>query len=107
MASAVMLKMVRYAGYRCATLNVHCAQAPAAATIVAACGPSMMSAIRSAAYETESVDSLLGESSSFTFQSDVRHEATTSAANTRGRGADIVSTLRTSNAVPANTTQAM
>ena len=53
------------------------------------------------------MDSLFGESSSFTFHSDVRHEASTSAANTHGRGVDIVNTLRSSTAAPAHTTPAM
>ncbi len=45
-----------------------------------------MSAISTDAYETESVDSFLAESTSLTFQIEVRQATTSNAANASGRG---------------------
>ena len=66
-ASAAMLKTVRYSGYGCLTLNVHCVQTPATATSTAARGPSSSSAIRSAAYDTDSVEPLASGIGRLTF----------------------------------------
>src|SRR5262245_30648247 len=84
-ASADMLNAVRYHGYGSLTLKVHCVHAPATATIVAGAGPRRISAMRSAAYETESVQLLFAGSRSSTFHADVRQEQTSRVANINGR----------------------
>src|SRR5689334_17469958 len=69
-ASADMLKAVRYQGSGCRTLSVHCVHAPATAIIVAGAGPIRISAIRSAAYDIDSVQLLFAGSDRFTFQAE-------------------------------------
>ena len=65
MASAARLNAVRYGGYRLLHAGTCTASTrPASATIIASFGPSSISAIRSAAYETESVQLLLSDSGS-------------------------------------------
>src|SRR5262252_6499523 len=86
MASADALNTVRYTGYRCFTWKVHCATTPATATIVARRGPSSSSAIRSAAYDTDSVEPLERAIGSVTFHVEVTHPSTSSTKNSAGRG---------------------
>src|SRR3954454_11046200 len=84
--SAAMLNAVRYSGYRRLTLKVHCVHTPATATRSAGRIPSSSSAIRLAAYETDSVDPLPSEIGRLIFQADVRHDVTTRKANNPGGG---------------------
>ena len=65
---------------------MHCVQAAATPITIAVCGPNRMSAISSAACETERVDSFLAERTSFTFQIEVRQTTTSNTANAIGRG---------------------
>ncbi len=81
-----MLNTVRYNGYGCLTLNVHCVHAPATATIMASRGLRSSSAMRFAAYDTESVEPLLNASGRLTFHADVRQEVISRTANISGRG---------------------
>jgi hypothetical protein len=96
MASPAMLKTVRYHGYARFTLNVHCIHPPVMAISIAGPVPSSSSAIKSAAYDTDSVDPLDSGSGRLTFQADVTQENTRSAANSNGRsgspGNDVVRT---------------
>src|SRR5687768_3218386 len=105
-ASAAMLKIVQWAGYRCWTRNVHWVQAAATATTIAACGPNSMSVISTDAYDTESVDSCLAERTSLTFQIEVRQAMTSSAASASGRGY-VSGNHATITYAPAPTTPAM
>ena len=71
-----MLKIVRYSGYALLDLTVHCVQTPATAIRAAARGPSSRSAIRFAAYNTDSVEPLASGIGRLTFQSEVRQDVT-------------------------------
>src|SRR4051812_40733087 len=72
MAWAAVVKSVGYSGYACFGRYVHWVQTPAMA-MSSACGrPSSSSAIRLAAYDTDSVDPLLVGIGRFTFHSEVR-----------------------------------
>ena len=84
MASAAMLNTVRYAGYGRLTLTVHCSQAPATATTIAASGPRSRSVIRSAAYDTDSVEPLASGMGRLTFHIEVRQPATKSVRKRSG-----------------------
>src|SRR5260221_9909308 len=86
MASAAALNTVRYSGYGCLTLIVHCATTPATAITTACRGPSSSSDIRSAAYDTESVEPLESAIGSVTFQIDVTQPNTSSPLNSHGCG---------------------
>ena len=66
--------------------SVHCAHTPTTAMTIACCGPSNRSAVRSAAYDTDSVDPLLSDPGKLTFQVDVMHEETKRIANIAGWG---------------------
>src|SRR2546422_4290873 len=66
--------------------SVHCAHTPTTATTIACCGPRSRSAVRSAAYDIESVDPLASAMGRLTFQMEVRQPATNSTANRPGRG---------------------
>src|SRR5262245_56417318 len=85
-ASAAMLNTVRYTGYGCLMLSVHCASTPTTAMTTACRGPRSSNAIRSAAYDTESVAPLVSGIGRLTFQIDVKHAVTASVANRAGRG---------------------
>ena len=63
---------------------MHCVQTPASATSIASFGPMSISAIRSAAYETESVQVLLSGNGRRTFHVDVRQDSAVSAAKASG-----------------------
>src|SRR5215510_14695798 len=65
---------------------MHCITTPATATMIAGCSPSRSSAMRSAAYDTESVEPLAVAIGRFTFQREVRHARTINAANMTGGG---------------------
>ena len=54
--------------------------------MTAGCGPSSSSAVRFAAYDTESVDPLIVAIGRVTFHSDVMHAAKISSANASGCG---------------------
>src|SRR5580765_1708147 len=86
MASADALKIVRYTGYRCLTYTVHCAMTPTTAMIIARRGPRRRSAIRSAAYDTDSVDPLESSIGSVTFHVDITQPMTSSVAKSAGLG---------------------
>src|SRR6267143_872376 len=66
--------------------SVHCAHTPTTAMTIACCGPSNRSAVRSAAYDTESVDPLESAMGRLTFQMEVRQPVTNRTANRPGRG---------------------
>src|SRR3954465_6396489 len=85
-ASSATLKSGGEGGGGAFTLIVHCARTPATAMATAGFGPSSNNAIRSAAYDTDSVEPLLSESGRLTFQIDVRHAAISSPRNRNGSG---------------------
>ena len=85
-ASAAALKTVRYSGYGCLTCTVHCAMTPAMAMTIARRGPSSRSAIRSAAYDTDSVEPLESAIGSVTFQVDVTQPSDEQRGEERGPG---------------------
>src|SRR5258708_32776061 len=105
MASALVLNTVLYSGYRRFTLTVHCVHAPATATRTAGRGPSSSSAIRSAAYDTDSVEPLASGIGRLIFQAEVRHAASSRKKNTPGSG-NVRGNDATSAATPATTTKA-
>ena len=53
---------------------------------MAAAAPSSSSAVKSAAYDTDSVDPLASEIGRFTFHADVKHAASSRNANSHGCG---------------------
>ena len=67
-------------------LNVHCVQTPAAAIRIAGRTPSSSSAMRLAAYDTDSVDPLASEIGRLIFQAEVRHDVSRRKANRPGGG---------------------
>src|SRR3954466_15851052 len=64
---------------------VHCANTPATATRTARRGPSISSAMTSAAYDIDSVEPLDRPIGNVTFQIDVAQPRATNAANSPGR----------------------
>src|SRR6185295_16060155 len=85
-ASAAALNAVRYSGYGCLTLTVHCVHTPATPAITAYRGPRSSNAMTLAAYETDSVDPLATGISRLTFQIDVRQDERMRIANSPGSG---------------------
>src|SRR6266850_5488421 len=65
--------------------SVHCARTPTTAMTIASGGPSSRSAVRSAAYDTDSVDPLASAIGRFTFQMEVTQPMTNNAPNSAGR----------------------
>src|SRR5437762_210360 len=85
-AKTAMLNTVRYHGSDCLALTVHCVNAPAIATSSAGRGPSSSSAIKLAAYPTDSVDRLATGIGRVTFHAEVRQEQHSRATNRVGSG---------------------
>src|SRR5436190_6274490 len=79
--AAEALKIVRYIGYGCLTLYVHCVKTPATAIRTASCGPRRSSDIRFAAYDTDSVAPLATVIGKLTFHVDVTHATPMRTAN--------------------------
>src|SRR5437667_4391322 len=85
-ASAAMLNTVRYQGSDRLAFTVHCVNVPAIATSTAGRGPRSRSAIKSAAYDTDSVARLARGIGSVTFHAEVTQEQHSRAANRVGSG---------------------
>ena len=82
-ARHAMLKSVRYGGFRVFILNVHWLHALATATSIVSCGPSMMSAAKSTAYDTDIVEPLLA-SGRLTLNAEVTAERRSRVAKSTG-----------------------
>src|SRR5262245_24706718 len=78
-----MLKSVRYGGLRVFILNVHWLHALATATSIVSLGPSMMSAAKSTAYETDLVEPLLA-SGRLTLNAEVSADSASSVTKRSG-----------------------
>src|SRR3954451_14982740 len=105
MASAAVLKIVRYSGYACFGRYVHWVHTPAMA-MSSACGrPSSSSAVRLAAYDTDSVDPLLVGIGRFTFHSEVRQVVANRTRNRSSWGYSRGNRMATTH-VPARMTAA-
>ena len=82
-----MLKSVRWAGGRDCVRNVHWLKALAAATIMAASGPTRSSAAKSIAYETDMVAPPL-VSGRFTLNTEAADDVTRRTRTSRGSSSD-------------------
>src|SRR5205814_10450130 len=100
--SDAMLYSVRYSGLRVFIRKVHWLQALAPATSMVSSAPSIKSAAKSTAYDTDIDDPLL-VSGRLTFRADAREENTSRAANS-GKSPNLLGWKTSSTRKPAATT---